>query len=99
MKRVRLATALAILVVLATMVIAAAAPAPPATPTPLSVLITRLAHGEATSAVLSGEPGNLTLRVVESGHVYTAPVLAELSANVLQAAEAMIQRQQSGGKP
>ena len=88
MKRVRLATALAILVVLATMVIAAAAPAPPATPTPLSVLITRLAHGEATSAVLSGEPGNLTLRVVESGHVYTAPVLAELSANVLQAAEA-----------
>ena len=88
MKRVRLATALAILVVLATMVIAAAAPAPPATSTPLSVLITRLAHGEATSAVLSGEPGNLTLRVVESGHVYTAPVLAELSANVLQAAEA-----------
>ncbi len=88
MKRVRLATALAILVVLATMVIASAAPAPSATPTPLSVLITRLAHGEATSAVLSGEPGNLTLRVVGAGHVSTAPVLAELSANVLQAAEA-----------
>ncbi len=88
MKRVRLATALAILVVLATMVIAAAAPAPSATPVPLSVLIARLAHGDASSAVLSGQPGDLTLRVINGGHTSTAPVLSELSANVLAAAEA-----------
>jgi cell division protease FtsH len=88
MKRVRLAAALATLVVIVTMGIAAAAPTPPATPTPVSVLITRLAHGDASSAVLSGAPGNLTLRVTSNGHVYTAPVLAELSTNVLAAAEA-----------
>ncbi len=68
----------------------AAGPATPgqtATPAPLSTLLTRLTHGDASSAALAGTSGDLTLRVVNGDHVYVAPVLSELAGQVLSAAQ------------
>ena len=83
--------ALAIVAALSTCSVAvAAAPAtssPTGTPASLSSLLTRLSHGQATSAALAGTAGDLSLRVTDHGHVYVAPVLSELSGQVLTAAE------------
>jgi len=64
-----------------------ASPAQTGTTAPLSTLLTRLSHGQASSAALAGTAGDLTLRVSDGGHVYVAPVLPELSAQVLSAAQ------------
>jgi len=58
------------------------------TPAPLSALISRLSHGQATSAALTGTEGNLQLRVTDGRAVLVAPVLSELSGQVLAAAQA-----------
>src|SRR5450631_219783 len=68
----------------------AAGPPPRAAPAigaPLSTLLSRLADGHASSAALAGTSGALTLRVTDAGRVYVAPVLAELSGQVLSAAQ------------
>jgi len=57
------------------------------TPVPLSSLLTRLAHGDASAAALAGTAGDLSLRVTAGNHVYVAPVLPELSGQVLSAAQ------------
>jgi cell division protease FtsH len=83
--------ALAVIAALSTSSLAVAAgpsgAAQAGTPAPLSTLLTRLAHGDASSAALAGTAGDLSLRVTAGDHVYVAPVLAELSGQVLSAAQ------------
>src|SRR5664280_235856 len=94
MKRYRCYALLAVIAAVGVSSVAAATPlrasptAPAGTSAPLSVLLTRLSHGQAASAALVGPAGNLQLRVTEGHSVFVAPVLPELSGQVLSAAQA-----------
>ena len=94
MKRYRRYALLAVIAAVALSSVAAATPlrasptAPAGTSAPLSALLTRLSHGQAASAALVGPAGNLQLRVTEGHSVFVAPVLPELSGQVLSAAQA-----------
>lgn len=88
MTRFRLAGSLALALLLTMATVALSAPTAAPTPAPLSVLLNRLADGQATSASLGGGLADPTLRVVADGHTYTAAVLSELSPTIVAAARA-----------
>ena len=88
MTRFRLAGSLALALLLTMAAVALSAPTAAPTPAPLSVLLNRLADGQATSATLGGGVTDPTLRVVADGHAYTAAVLSELSPTIVAAARA-----------